>query len=162
MPPFDTASASGTSGFDLDEATHTIRFTRTLAAPPEAVFAAWTDPERLARWWDPAGEPLLRCDIDLRVGGAFTFVGRGHPEMPFSGVYREIAPPARLFFDAMGSEGRVLLSAKEGGTAMTVEIVCANEEHLRQFTAMGVAEGTSVTLDNLVGYCASRPAEAAE
>jgi uncharacterized protein YndB with AHSA1/START domain len=145
-----------TSGFDVDEAGHTIRFTRILSASREAVFAAWTDPEQLACWWDPSGEKLVRCEIDLRVGGAFTFQGRGHPGMPFSGVYREIAPPERLVFDAMGAEGRVTLAESGDGTAMTVEIVCANEAHLRQFVAMGVADGTSRTLDNLVVY-ARRP-----
>jgi uncharacterized protein YndB with AHSA1/START domain len=150
MPPAHAPFAS--TGFDIEEAAHTIRFGRTLSAAPDAVFAAWTDPEQLACWWDPTGEKLVRCEIDLRVGGAFTFLGRGHPEMPFSGVYREIAPPHRLVFDAMGAEGRVTLAQSGDGTAMTVEIVCANEAHLRQFIAMGVADGTSQTLDNLVAY----------
>lgn len=137
-------------GFELDEAAHTLRFTRRFAAPPERVFAAWTDAEQLACWWDAAGEPLLRCEIDLRVGGAFTFVSRGHPDMPFSGTYREIDPPWRLVFDAMGAEGRVLLNSNEGGTTMIVEIACASEARLQQFVAMGVAAGTSQTMDNLV------------
>jgi uncharacterized protein YndB with AHSA1/START domain len=112
-------------------------------------------------WWDPAGERLQRCDIDLRVGGGFTLVSRGHADMPFAGTYREISPPARLVFDAMGAEGRVILEPSGTGTAMIVEIACANEAHLQQFVAMGVAAGTSQTLDNLVGHCAGL-AEAAE
>jgi uncharacterized protein YndB with AHSA1/START domain len=149
------------SGFEVEEATHTIRFTRRLRAPPETVFAAWTHPEELACWWDPSGEALLRCEIDLRVGGTFAFVSRGHPDMPFTGVYREISQPSRLVFDAMGAEGRVLLEATADGTAMIVEIACANEEHLRQFVAMGVAVGTGATLDNLVARFARSP-DAAE
>ena len=144
MPPFPAV------GFEIDEAAHTIRFTRRLAAVPERVFAAWTRPEEVTLWWDPSGEPLVRCEIDLRVGGAFTFVSAGHP--PFPGVYREISPPSRLVFDAHGAEGRVLLERRGDGTAMTVEIVCVNEEHLRQFVAIGVAAGTSGTLDNLVAH----------
>jgi uncharacterized protein YndB with AHSA1/START domain len=160
MPPVHAPFAS--AGFELDEAAHTLRFTRRLAAPPERVFAAWTDPEQVACWWDAAGERLLRCEIDLRVGGGFTFVSRGHPDMAFAGMYREIAPPSRLVFDAMGAEGRVVLAAAEGGgTAMVVEIACASEAHLRQFVTMGVAAGTSQTMDNLVAHVAS-PAEAAE
>lgn len=159
MPPAQASFAP--AGFELDEAAHTIRFTRRLAAPPEAVFRAWTQPDELVRWWDPAGVPLVRCEIDLRVGGAFTFVGRDHPEMPFSGVYRQISPPSRLIFDAMGAEGRVLLEPSGAGTAMMVEIACANAEHLRQFVAMGVAAGTSQTLDNLVASLAAGGATAA-
>ena len=65
----DTASA----GFAIDEATHTIRFVRDLDAPPARVFAAWTEPEQLAQWWDATGEKLAACEIDLRPGGAFRF-----------------------------------------------------------------------------------------
>lgn len=138
------------SGFEVDAAPHTIRFVRRFGAVPQAVFDAWTQPEQVSRWWDPTGAPLVRCDIDLRVGGTFTFLGEGHPQMPFSGTWREISPPRRLVFDAMGAEGRVLLEAEGEGTVMTVEIACASDEHLRQFVAMGVADGTSRTLDNLV------------
>jgi uncharacterized protein YndB with AHSA1/START domain len=160
MPPANAAFAS--AGFELDEATHTLRFTRRLAAPPELVFAAWTDPEQVACWWDAAGERLLRCEIDLRVGGGFTFVSRSHPDMAFAGIYREIAPPSRLVFDAMGAEGRVMLEpAGSAGTVLVVEIACASEAHLQQFVAMGVAAGTSQTMDNLVAYVGART-EAAE
>jgi uncharacterized protein YndB with AHSA1/START domain len=150
MPPMPFAA----SGFDVDDATHTIRFVRRLAAAPQAVFDAWTQPEQVSRWWDPTGAPLVRCEIDLHVGGTFTFLGEGHPQMPFSGTYREICPPGRLLFDAMGAEGRVLLDPEGEGAAMTVEIACATDEHLRQFVAMGVADGTSRTLDNLVALFA--------
>ncbi len=30
-----------------------IRLTRTVAGSPEAVFRAWTEPERLAEWFGP-------------------------------------------------------------------------------------------------------------
>jgi uncharacterized protein YndB with AHSA1/START domain len=159
MPP--AHAPAGAPGFELDEARQTIRFIRRLSAPPEQVFAAWTQPDRLALWWDPAGEPLLRCEIDLRVGGHFLFVNRSRPDMPFAGVYREVDPPTRLVFDAMGAEGRVLIAAAAHGSALTVEIACANEGHFRQFVAMGVADGTSRTLDNLVALFAAAARAAA-
>ena len=156
MPPAPHTLAP--SDFTVDHGTHTLRFERRLSAPPERVFAAWTDPRQLELWWDPSGAKLARCEIDLRVGGSFTFVGCGHPDMPFSGVYRAIEPPSRLAFDAMGAEGRVVLTPVDGGTAMVVEIACASAEHLQQFVAMGVAEGTSGTLDNLAAYVADESA----
>lgn len=156
MPP--AAHALTPADFTVDHQTHTIRFERRLAAPPERVFAAWTEPRQIELWWDPTGAPLARCEIDLRVGGAFTFVGQSHPDRPFSGVYRAIEPPSRLMFDAMGAEGRVALTPADGGTAMVVEIACASAEHLQQFVAMGVAEGTSRTLDNLVAHIGAEAA----
>lgn len=153
MPPVPAPAAA--PGFELDAADRTIRFTRRLAASPERVFAAWTQPERVALWWDPSGAPLLRCEIDLRVGGRFVFVNRDRPEMPFAGVYREVDPPARLVFDAMGAEGRVLIEPADGGSLLTVEIASPNEEHFRHFVAMGVAGGTARTLDNLAALVAT-------
>src|SRR3954447_6482888 len=75
-----------------------------------------------------------------------------HPDKPFTGVYQEIAPPTLLVFEANGAAGKVLLAERAGGTRMTVEIVCRSPEHLAQFVAMGVAAGTSRTLDNLASH----------
>ncbi|MDB5438905.1 MAG: Activator of Hsp90 ATPase 1 family protein [Caulobacteraceae bacterium] len=154
MPAATAAHPLSPAGFEIDHATHTLRFTRRLAAPPTAVFAAWTDPAQISKWWDPAGVPLARCDIDLRVGGEFAFTSCTHPDMTFTGTYREIAPPGRLVFVAMGAEGRVTLAPSGAGTMMTVEIICSSAEHLEQFVQMGVAAGTSQTLDNLVAFAA--------
>jgi uncharacterized protein YndB with AHSA1/START domain len=144
----DTASA----GFIIDEATHTIRFVRDLNAPPARVFAAWTQPEQLAQWWDATGEKLAVCEIDLRPGGAFRFVTSHHPDKPFTGVYSEIVGPMLLAFEANGASGKVMLAERAGGTRMTVEIACRSPEHLAQFVSMGVAAGTSRTLDNLARH----------
>jgi uncharacterized protein YndB with AHSA1/START domain len=144
----DTAPA----GFAIDETTHTIRFVRDLEAPPARVFAAWTEPEQIAQWWDATGEKLAACEIDLRPGGAFRFATSHHPEKPFTGVYRDIAPPTRLVFEANGATGKVLLAERAGGTRMTVEIACRSPDHLAQFVAMGIAAGTSRTLDNLASH----------
>lgn len=145
----------------VDRAAHTIRLTRDVDASPAEIFAAWTMPEHVTRWWDPAGEPLAVCEIDLKPGGAFRFQLRGHPEMAFTGVYREIAPPDRLVFEAMGSTGRVLLRQADGKTHVMVEIECRSEERLDQFLKMGVNVGTGRTLDNLVAYMRARASRAA-
>jgi uncharacterized protein YndB with AHSA1/START domain len=149
--PADPKAASR-SGFHLDRHTNTIRFIRVFAAPRVNLFAAWTRPDQVTQWWDATGEPLTACEIDLRPGGAFRFTTRSHPEMPFAGIYREIVPPDHLVFEAMGSTGRVAFREVAGQTEMTVEIVCRSAEHLEQVLSMGVATGTSQTLDHLVAF----------
>ena len=144
----DKASA----GFAIDEATHTLRFVRDLDAAPARAFAAWTEPEQVAQWWDATGEKLAACEIDLRPGGAFRFVTSHHPDKPFTGVYSEIVYPTLLVFEANGATGKVMLAERAGGTRMTVEIACLSREQLAQFVAMGVAAGTSRTLDNLATH----------
>jgi uncharacterized protein YndB with AHSA1/START domain len=136
----------------IDRPAHTIRLARGFDAPLARIFEAWTQPEHVACWWDPAGEPLAVCDIDLRPGGSFKFVTRAHPEMPFVGKYLEIVPSHRLIFEAFGATGRVLLEETGGKTHLAVEIECRSADHLDQFLKNGVDVGTSQTLDNLVAH----------
>ena len=139
----------------IDHETFTFTFERRLRATREDVFDAWTSPEELTAWWDPAGVPLTHCEVDLRVGGTFTFVNAGHGP-PFTGVYRVIERPSRLVFDALGSVGTITLTADGGATHLRVEIRCASAAHLQQFVQLGVDQGTARTLDNLVARLDAR------
>jgi uncharacterized protein YndB with AHSA1/START domain len=150
------AQAKSRTGVDIDRRTHTIRLTRVFDASRTRIFEAWTSPAQVTCWWDAAGDPLTACEIDLRVGGAFKFVTSSNPELPFAGTYREITPPERLVFEALGSTGRVVLRDVAGKTHMTVEIECHSAEQLDQFLRLGVDVGTSQTLDNLVAYAQRR------
>ena len=49
---------------------HVVRIERTFAAPAEAVFDAWTNPEVMRRWFHcgPDWETPV-AEVDLRVGG---------------------------------------------------------------------------------------------
>ena len=139
----------------IDRDTFTITFTRRIAAAPARVFDAWTEPRHVTQWWDPTGRPLAACTIDLRVGGTFTFTNAGNAHSPpFAGTYTRIDRPRELAFDALGAAGTVHLADDAGGTAMTVSIRCASAEHLAQFVALGVADGTARTLDNLAAHVA--------
>jgi len=135
----------------IDQATFTLSFQRKLPVSCAKVFDAWTKPEQVARWWDPTGTPLVTCDIDLRLGGAFRFVNDGHGPT-FAGTYKVIERPSRLVFEAMGSVGTVTLETVGIGTRMSVTIRCASKEQLEQFVEMGIAPDTDRTLDNLVRF----------
>ena len=154
--------AAPKTNFEIDRETHTIKLTRVFDASRAQVFEAWTKPEHVVWWWDAAGERLTTCEIDLRPGGNFKFVSSGHPEMPFFGTYREIAPPDRLVFEALGATGRVLLRDVAGKTQLTVEIECRSADQLDQYVKMGVDVGTSQTLDNLVSYARRRLSAASQ
>ena len=141
----------------IDHETSTITFNRHFAgATPAEVFDAWTDPEQVRMWWDPNGQPLTECAIELRPGGRFLFSnGSGHAP-PFAGTYVEIARPGLLVFDAMNARGTVRLSAEGADTRMIVDIRCSSSEHLAQFLKLGVHDGTDKTLDNLVAHVGRR------
>ena len=84
------------------EAAHRLVITRTINAPRERVFQAWTEPTHLLRWWSAhAGWTAPIVEVDLRVGGRYR-LGMQDPEQehPYvvGGVYREVTPPEHLVF----------------------------------------------------------------
>lgn len=82
-----------------DDATLIIK--RTLNAPQERAFRAWTSPEAIQQWMrpDPAMVvPLV--NMDLRVGGKFR-IQMKDPDGEFFtavGEFREIKAPERLVY----------------------------------------------------------------
>ena len=77
---------------------HTFATQRFLAAPPAAVFAAMANPERLARWWGPAGFSNDFEVFDFKPDGrwVFTMVGPDGTRYPNECVFRQIEPDRRV------------------------------------------------------------------
>ena len=49
---------------------------RRFNAPPEKVFAAWTDPQKVMRLMGPGEIKALHAESDLRTGGRYRWVMR--------------------------------------------------------------------------------------
>lgn len=71
---------------------------RTIDAPIETVYAAWTDPEMMRRWFAPGDLAVARAVAEVEVGGTFLVEMRGTDgERHLTrGVYREVVPNRRL------------------------------------------------------------------
>jgi uncharacterized protein YndB with AHSA1/START domain len=70
-----------------------------IAAPPERVFEALTDPHQTAQWWGQSGlYRITESKSDPRPGGKWRSAGVGNDGVPFSveGEYVEIDPPRRI------------------------------------------------------------------
>ncbi len=75
-----------------------FRTTRWLPAPPAAVFAAIQEPERLARWWGPAGFTNTFHVFEFREGGAWDHTMHGPDGKAYANqaVFLEIVPDRRM------------------------------------------------------------------
>lgn len=81
---------------------------RILAAPPEALFKAWVEPELLSKWmFGPAvrNEEIVNLANHLEVNGRFSYIiKRDGKEFNHVGKYLVIEPFSRLSF-TWGIEG---------------------------------------------------------
>lgn len=76
----------------------TFNTSRNIPATVEQVFAAISSPDRLSRWWGPAGFTNTFDVCDFRQGGRWVFTmhgpdGRAYPN---ESVFAEIEPPRKV------------------------------------------------------------------
>lgn len=72
--------------------------TRIFNAPRDLVWKAFTDRDRMAKWWGMKGLTTRVLELDLRPGGTFLYVMRmpDGREMCGKWVYRDIVAPELL------------------------------------------------------------------
>jgi uncharacterized protein YndB with AHSA1/START domain len=77
-----------------------LEIRRTLAALPAEVFAAFTEPEALARWWGPAGFTVGSLEFRARPGERYRIEMQPPEGDPFyiTGAFREVEAPVRLAY----------------------------------------------------------------
>lgn len=84
-----------------NEANAALSTERLVAASPRAVFAAFEQPERLARWWGPSGFTNTFERFEFQPGGRWVFVmhGPNGASYPNESVFREIQPDRRIVIE---------------------------------------------------------------
>jgi uncharacterized protein YndB with AHSA1/START domain len=77
-----------------------FEISRVFDAPRDRVWKAWTEAERLKKWWGPKGFTVTHLTIDLRPGGIMHYCLRmpDGNEMWGRFTYREIEAARRLVF----------------------------------------------------------------
>jgi uncharacterized protein YndB with AHSA1/START domain len=87
-----------------DSAAREFEHSRLIDAPPERVFRAFAEPERLARWWGPNGFSSTFDTFDFRAGGdwRFTMHGPDGTQYPNQSVFLEIRAPERIVVEHLG------------------------------------------------------------
>jgi uncharacterized protein YndB with AHSA1/START domain len=144
---------------------------RMVNLTPEQVWAAWTRPELLTRWFTPAPWTTPEADIDLRPGGVFRTLMRS-PDGETnegSGCYLEIEEYRRLVWTSALGPGYQPNDFTDGGFPFTavlslepvgdgtryhVRLMHATADQAAEHAAMGFAEGWGAALDQLVALMA--------
>jgi uncharacterized protein YndB with AHSA1/START domain len=134
---------------------------RTFSVSPRKIFAAFEQPDRLARWWGPKGFTNTFERFEFRPGGRWIFLmhGPNGVSYPNESVFQAIQPDAQIVI-AHVSQPRftlmVTLIARGDQThlrwvqefetaevAAQVRAICepANEQNLDRLQAVVASEG---------------------
>ncbi|MEA3060309.1 MAG: hypothetical protein QOJ94_90 [Sphingomonadales bacterium] len=143
---------------------------RTLDAPRDLVWRAWTTPEHLKRWWAPRPYETPECDMVLRRGGRFYTRMTGPDGFDFrgTGCFLEIIEEERVVWtSALGENYRpndldpsgcgalaftaivTLADAGEGRTHYRAVAMHANRADRDRHEKMGFHEGWGTCADQL-------------
>jgi uncharacterized protein YndB with AHSA1/START domain len=102
---------------------------RRFDATPAKVYAAWTDPEKIKRWFGPPKTISVVSTFETRPGGKFMILStvEGGEEFHVSGVVKEAIPNERVVYSWAwrGTPDRVSqvtvdFKADGGGTLLTL------------------------------------------
>ncbi|MDX6770349.1 MAG: SRPBCC family protein [Elusimicrobiota bacterium] len=141
-----------------------IELDRLIDAPRERVFRAWSEPEQMKRWFAPEPFRLAVKSMDFRVGGRYEMAMRGPDgeDFPFSGVYLEVDPPAKLAWNSefpdmpKGSIVTVVTFTEEGGkTRVRARQTFSALSPIAEHAIAGAKEGWNLTMDQLVVFAES-------
>ena len=132
---------------------------RRLKAAPASVYAAWTDPEKIVRWFGPDAGPVELADLDVHVDGRYAIAFRTEDgeQHHVSGVYREVVPNEKLVFSwawrstpERESLVTVLIKPESGGSLLTLH----QEKFFDEKARDEHRHGWTGCLDKLVLYFA--------
>lgn len=135
---------------------------RLIAASPERVYAAWTQPDLVRQWFAPSPWTTPRAELDVRPGGQ-SLVVMADPdgnEFPNPGVYLEVVPGRRLVFTDAYTEAWVpsekpfftcILTFEDegGGTRYTARARHWTAEDRETHEKMGFHDGWGQCADQL-------------
>lgn len=83
-----------------------LELKRVVPQPRPALFAAFTDPDELVRWWGPKGFTVPELEFEARVGERYRIEMQPPDGDRFhlSGEFRVVDPPARLAYTFVWEE----------------------------------------------------------
>ena len=135
----------------------TLTIEKTLDAPIDLVWEAWTDPEHVANWWAPNGMSMEVVVYDFRVGGSWKYAMPMPDGNQFisEGTFKEIVEKKKIVTSAdfkpmtEDVEMHILFEADGDKTHLTFSVVHETVEYCKQQEEMGFYNGWGSALDRL-------------
>ena len=136
-----------------------IRVRRRIAAPAQALFDAWLDPESIAAWMRPFDTVRTEAQADAVVGGSYR-IDMHQPDggvVEHVGKYVEIDPPHRLVFTwsspaTQHKDSLVTIEFVESAGATEVSLT---HEQLPEYMAQAHVGGWTSALEKLAAQLGS-------
>ena len=135
----------------------TLVVRKTIPATPERLFAAWTEPEQLQKWWGPEGVTCIDPEVDLRVGGHYR-IGNRFPDgkvLWIAGLFEVIEPPRRLTYTwrLEGiSEAAERVTVRFEARGAVTEVIITHERIPNEVLREQHQQGWKGCLDGLAEY----------
>lgn len=100
-----------------------IHISKTLKAPVEQVWRAWTEPDALARWWGPEGFNSTIHIMDVEAGGEWSLTMRGPDgkRYPNKSIYQELVPLKKIVFHHFNPNYTATVLFSEQGTTTQLD-----------------------------------------
>lgn len=144
------------------EAEREIVIRRVLDAPPALVYQAWTDPERMSKWWGPRGFTTTVHSSDVRQGGVtrYTMHGPDGTDYANRSDYLEVEKGRRLVY-WHGGDGHdpsppfhvtVTFEDRGGKTALTLRSLFASKAERDEKIRFGAVQGGNQSMDRLAEH----------
>ena len=150
---------------DASTADREIMIERTVNAPRELVWRAWTEADQIAAWWGPNGFTTTIHEMDVAVGGVWRFMMHGPDgtDYPNKVVYREIVKPERLVYDHDDDQDppshkfqtTVTFAAQGRKTKVTLRALFDSADARAASVKFGAIEGGAQTLARLDQHVAT-------
>ncbi len=134
-----------------------ILITREFLAPQALVWELITNPRHVLRWWGPSWCPLVSCDIEFRVGGAWRYVSMLEgAELVWRGVYLEIISGESIVstecfegFPDAESTNTMTLREVDGVTTLQTRVVHRSKAFRDGHIESGMEGGMQETFNRL-------------
>ena len=134
-------------------ATRTDSRSKVIPASTAAIYAAISDPARMARWWGPAGFTNTIHDFQFRPGGSWllTMHGPDGKDYPNQSRFARIVPDRLVEIEHLSGHHFVLtieLLERDAGTLVAWQQVFDTADHYRKLETF-VAVANEQNLERL-------------